>query len=180
MGGAYSEAYTYGTIGTMLTKAGVTYNYPSGGSPQPHAPSSVGGNTYLYDANGSLTSAEQWSYEWDVENRLSRTLDRRGKQRKAFAYDSNGVLRVLKDGSSNPIRRYIASDYQVDMATSEGVVYYRFGGRAVAWSKGSTLRYLLADQRSSVEAESTNRLPRPRAGTDRMALKGNGRAAEHG
>jgi hypothetical protein len=47
----YDEWYTYDAIGNLTSKAGVSYVYPSAGSPRPHAPTSVGGQPYTYDAN---------------------------------------------------------------------------------------------------------------------------------
>ncbi len=51
---------------------------------------------------------------------------------------------------------YIFGDYRVSAATGEAFVYYRFGGRAVAWSGNSFLNYLLADHLASSHGEANS------------------------
>ena len=51
-------------------------------------------------------------------------------------------------------RRYATAEYQLDGSGAEPVVYYRFGGRVVAWRNNSGLRYLLGDHLGSTHREA--------------------------
>jgi YD repeat-containing protein len=48
--GPYSQSYTYNQIGNILTMNGSSYTYGS----KPHAVTSVGSTSYVYDANGNM------------------------------------------------------------------------------------------------------------------------------
>jgi RHS repeat-associated protein len=55
------KTFTYDPVGNLLTKSDVgTYTYPTPGSPQPHAVTSIAGSaintTFTYDPNGNETS----------------------------------------------------------------------------------------------------------------------------
>ncbi len=66
--------YTYDQIGNMLSNSQVgTYTYPTSGSSsvQPHAVTGAGSNTYVYDANGNMTSGTGRTITYDHENRPS-------------------------------------------------------------------------------------------------------------
>ncbi|MCL5957790.1 MAG: RHS repeat-associated core domain-containing protein, partial [Chloroflexi bacterium] len=71
---------------------------------------------------------------------------------RTLTYDGDGALRSSTN-QSNQKTHYVTPDYQVNLATGEVSVYYRFGGRAVAWRNNSGLRYVLADHLSSSQAE---------------------------
>lgn len=66
-----SQAFTYDSIGNMLTNSQVgTYVYPAAGSARPHTPTSVNGQTLQYDANGNMTIRKDGSdIVYDGENR---------------------------------------------------------------------------------------------------------------
>ncbi len=50
---AYSRTYTYDAGHNMLSKSDIgTYVYPAATAPRPHTPTSAGGTTLTYDANG--------------------------------------------------------------------------------------------------------------------------------
>lgn len=117
----FNESYGYTKIGTFVSKGGVSYTYPSGGQPRPHAPTQVGGNTYTYDNNGSLIDAEGRTYTYDVENRLAGIS---GDVTKGFTYDGDGVLRTSTEGGVTT--RYVDGDYRVNVSTGEAFIYYRF------------------------------------------------------
>ncbi len=64
--GAYSQNFSYNTIGNFIAKAGVSHTYnansPATGcvagtaTTKPHAARLAGADTYAYDCNGSMTS----------------------------------------------------------------------------------------------------------------------------
>ena len=152
------ENYSYDSIGNFSSKGGVTYHYPSGGSQRPHAPDWVAnsGNPYGYDANGNLTSADNGdrTYEYDVENHLA-FVKAGGTAKHSMVYDGDGVLRKWTN-DSNQTMLYVTPDYQLKLVSgvlSDVYVYYRFGGRGVAWHNNTDLRYLLSDHLSSSHAE---------------------------
>jgi len=64
------EADSYDAIGNLTSKNGVAYVYTSGDttSGHAHAPASVGGGAYSYDANGNTLSGGGRSYTWDARN----------------------------------------------------------------------------------------------------------------
>ena len=146
-----NETYSYTKIGTFVTKAGVAYSYPAAGQPRPHAPTAVGGNAYTYDNDGNLATAEGRTYTHDVENRLTGLS---GDVTKSFNYDGDGVLRTSTEGGVTT--RCVFGDYRVNASTGEAFVYYRFGGRAVAWSGNSFVNYLLADHLASSHGEANS------------------------
>ncbi|MCL5957797.1 MAG: hypothetical protein M1358_00520, partial [Chloroflexi bacterium] len=157
-----SEQYSYDDgpydlkIGLLKTKGGVSYSYPGAGQTIPpysshkHAPWQVGSSSYFYDGNGNLTSAEGRTYGYDVENRLASVTGGTWPNR-SFTYDGDGALREMDEAGQKT--HYVTPDYLVKLATGEVSVYYRFGGRAVAWRNNSGLRYVLADHLSSSQAE---------------------------
>jgi hypothetical protein len=52
-----SKTFTYDVIGNLITKSDVgTYVYPAGGTPLPHAVSSISGASFAYDGNGNQTT----------------------------------------------------------------------------------------------------------------------------
>jgi len=53
----------------------------------------VGGNSYLYDANGNLTQAEGRYYLYDIENRLVEVGTAPYYPLRQFVYDGDGGLR---------------------------------------------------------------------------------------
>ena len=44
------------------------YSYPAVGQAHPHAPSSVAGQSYQYDANGNLVQGGNRTYNWNADN----------------------------------------------------------------------------------------------------------------
>lgn len=110
----------------------LTYGYSASG--HAHAPASVGANAYQYDANGNLTGAEERTYGYNYDNRLSQVLGGANSPR-GYAYDGDGSLRIAT-GTGLPTRHHLAPEYQVAVGMSEPTLYYRFGGRALAWAKG--------------------------------------------
>jgi len=111
-GGYTTFQYEYNPIGNM-TKKGPIYNltYMSygEGSAGPHAVTTAGGNSYLYDANGNMVSGHGKTLEYDAENRLSSFTYAR--QTTTFAYDGDGGR--VKKASSSGTTTYVGSLYEV-------------------------------------------------------------------
>lgn len=68
----YNVTYAYDAIGN-LTRQGITsYAYPTSGNNaiRPHAPTSVGGSAYTYDANGNTKAigSNDRVFTWDARN----------------------------------------------------------------------------------------------------------------
>src|SRR3989344_4583685 len=68
------QTYAYDDLGNITSKSDVgSYTYAGTGWANPHAPTTVNGVTYGYDAAGNLTSAGTAAYTWNYRNRLTDT-----------------------------------------------------------------------------------------------------------
>ena len=70
--GAYDETYAYDPVGNFTSKAGVAYDYSdpplgSGQTRPKHAPKSVGGEAYTYDAVGNVLTGGGRTIEWNAQ-----------------------------------------------------------------------------------------------------------------
>ena len=102
-----TQAYTYNTIGNILTKAGVGYTYGATaqtcGRLMPHAVTSTSdGKSYSYDCNGNMVSDGDRTFTWDADNKPVG-ITRTGVGTTTFAYSGEGA-RVKKIGPSRTIR----------------------------------------------------------------------------
>ena len=152
MTGAYTESYTYNTIGNLLTKAtgGTTRTY-SYDDTQPHAVDSITNPSvsYTYDDNGNMNGGT--ARTWDEENRLA-SITKDGVTTD-FVYDGDGN-RVKKpvpyrdtgtEGGQTIL--YVNQYYEKVIAgTGVGTVttYYYHGGRLVAKRAGINPTYTLS------------------------------------
>lgn len=67
--GPVTATITYDSLGNIKSKTGLgTYNYNSS---RPHAVASVGGTSYAYNANGSMTSGWGRSIQYNAFNKVS-------------------------------------------------------------------------------------------------------------
>lgn len=66
-----------------MSKGGQTYTY--GG--KPHAVTGVGSTTYVYDANGNMTTRGSQTLTWDAENSLTSVNT---SPTTTFVYDGDG------------------------------------------------------------------------------------------
>jgi uncharacterized protein RhaS with RHS repeats len=104
----FGEYLTYAINGNMLSRTRIpgSYAYPSPTAPRPHAPLSVGGRSYSYDANGNTISDGLRSYVWTPDNRLaSLTM---GGQTTSFAYGPDGSRH--KKTSHLGVTRYFGAE----------------------------------------------------------------------
>lgn len=91
--GGASATLTYGfdQIGNLTNNSQVgVYTYPTSGSSsvQPHAVSTAGASSYVYDANGNLTSGAGRTLTYDAENRPLTITS--GGTTTTFVYDGDG------------------------------------------------------------------------------------------
>lgn len=146
---AGEETFEYDAIG-RLTHSGRAgdYSYPGAGEPRPHAPTSVGGELYTYDANGNVTSGGGHSAVWDSENRLVAAS---GTQ---FMYDASGN-RLKKTSASGSSLYPFGDDFEI----TNGVVtkYITVPGLGVVAKRvvaggGLGTYWLHTDRQGSIQA----------------------------
>lgn len=91
----YSQAFTYDMAGSIRSKKNgqgatpIAYVYPAVTAARPHAPTTVGGATFTYDANGNMTKGLGGkTMTYDAENRVkTATL---GGVTTTYAYGADG------------------------------------------------------------------------------------------
>jgi len=84
--------YSYDTIGNITSKSDVgSYAYPVSGaaSVRPHAVTTAGANSYLYDNNGNQTSGAGRTLEYTSYNLPKRIV--KGSSDTSFQYDAEHV-----------------------------------------------------------------------------------------
>ncbi|MEK7328428.1 MAG: hypothetical protein AAB217_24550, partial [Chloroflexota bacterium] len=163
--GAYSQSFSYNTIGNFIAKAGVTHTYnansPATGcvagtaSTKPHAAQQAGADTYVYDCNGSMTSRVEsgttYTQNFNAENMMTSVVT--GGQTTTFVYDGDNTL-VKKINPNGTYTVYIGGLYEVDYSAGNAVTkktsYYPGGAMRVDVVGGAnTLYYLLKDHLGS-------------------------------
>ncbi|MEZ4399165.1 MAG: FG-GAP-like repeat-containing protein [Kofleriaceae bacterium] len=117
------EAFTYDPLGARLSArrgaATTAYQYPAAGAARPHAPTTVGGVTVRYDANGNrLGIGPGATASYDATNRL---VD---DGTTTYAYDAEGTR--VRAGSKVFVREL----FEADGASSSR--YYYLGRERVA------------------------------------------------
>ncbi len=145
VGGGYTTFnYGYDEIGNMIsqTKANgsglgrMIYGQNAG----PHALTSAGGYTYLYDSNGNMTQGKNKAMAYDIENRLTN-VNELGKITN-FVYDGDGGR--VKKFTSSISTTYIGSLYEIN---SDGkITKHIFAGANRVCSKSVSLRGAVGDE----------------------------------
>ncbi|MBB5079472.1 RHS repeat-associated core domain-containing protein [Nonomuraea endophytica] len=152
----YNQTYQHSPDGNLTQRtdgtATTTYTYPPPGSPRPHAPTAVGGNTYTWNANGDLAgrtmSGTAENLTWSPERLLSSTGN------SSFVYDADGnrLQRTTPAGTT----RYIDGH---EITGTAAVRTYSFAGAILATRSSGGVEYLATDNQGSVQ------LSVPTAGT---------------
>jgi hypothetical protein len=155
-GGVYTlQNYTYnGTTGNLSSKAGVNYSY--GDADHDHAVTSMGSDSFSYDANGNQVSrsvgGNSYTLSYNAENRtkfvqVTRLVGVSGAATATFVYDGDGNRVKGLIGGVTTI--YIGGYFEWTGSTSMMKKYYYAGSTLVAMRKGSsTLNYMLGDHPS--------------------------------
>ena len=138
--GAYSENYTYSTIGNIDTKNDIVYTYGENGA-GPHAVTTVGSTGYDYDANGNMITRAGQTIIWDVENRPVSISD--NGTLTTFAYDGDGK-RIKKTENEETIL-YVNRYCEVNLTTTNVTSSYYLGDRLIAQKTGDSLGYIHQD-----------------------------------
>jgi RHS repeat-associated protein len=151
--GGTTETYGYNTTtGNLETKAGTTLNYAD--TAHKHAVTSVGSNTYAYDANGNQTTrvvnGQTYTLSYDAENRLVSVTG--PSLTTSFVYDADGNRVKSIAGSTTTL--FIGGHYEVNTTANEITKYYMAGASRIAMRKyiipaSNTLTYLLGDHLGS-------------------------------
>ncbi len=110
-----SLTYTYDEIGNLTLNSQLSatnYTYPISGasSVRPHAVSTVGANSYTYDANGNMLTGAGRTYTWNPENKPLTILQ--GGTTTTFVYDGDGGR--VKKIAGTTTTRYISTLYECD------------------------------------------------------------------
>ena len=151
----YDVAYSYNRLGdissarTGATTSGYTY---FGGSVRPHAPVSIGGAAYNYDANGATTlrptpSGTQ-TLTWNALHQLESVS---GPNAASFVYDASGVRLLRTEGSTKTL--YL-DGMELSATTAGGttsVAATRYYG-GVAMRTATGVRVLLRNHQNSTTA----------------------------
>ncbi|NOK71559.1 MAG: hypothetical protein GFH25_541324n2 [Chloroflexi bacterium AL-N10] len=145
--------YAYTTTGNLTSRTGVgTYGYPSAGSARPHAPTTVGGQPYQYDANGNTLSGGGRTYTWTMEN-MPRTIKGTDGVTEVYEYDADGER--VKKIRGNTTTIYVEGLWEEQINGTQTIIY-EFNGRAIATRTGGStaLTYLHGDHLGSISLTS--------------------------
>ncbi|MEK6528127.1 MAG: RHS repeat-associated core domain-containing protein, partial [Nitrospirota bacterium] len=135
--------YSYSQIGNMTYNSqGGNYTYPTNGI-RPHAVTKAGTNTYIYNANGSMTSGAGRTIAYNYDN-MPSSITKSGIT-TTFVYDYDGQ-RVKKTASS-VTTVYMGKLYE---CTSSVCTKYIFGGsQKIASKKQGVVNYYHTDHLGS-------------------------------
>ena len=128
----FKHSFAYSSIGNitaMATSTGTgttTYSYAETNYANPHAATSIGGLSMVYDNNGNLTSVTNKGYTWDYRNRLT-AAGRTGSATTTFAYDHT-VSRVKKIVTGGATTYYPNDLYNFTTSTTTKHILDAAGG----------------------------------------------------
>jgi RHS repeat-associated protein len=106
--------YQYDKIGNMIFKSDVGLMSYSGSNP--HAVTSTGEHTYIYDANGNMVGRDDSTMAYDYKNRMTQSSDG-----TTYAYDEGGK-RIRKRIRKND-KFYPNKYYEIDGGKETKFVY---------------------------------------------------------
>ena len=146
--GAYSNSFTYNTIGNITAMNGASYTYGT----KPHAVTAVASTSYAYDANGNMTTRGSQTLTWDVENRL------------VGVSDNGAIMSAVYDGDGNRVKKteggttilYVNQYYEKNLSSGVETTHYYLGDREIAYRKGTSTEYVCQDQLGSTVLTADN------------------------
>ncbi|OZG72357.1 hypothetical protein BTA51_16640 [Hahella sp. CCB-MM4] len=149
-----TQTLSYDSLGNITYKSDVG-DYSYGNNAGPHAVTTAGANTYVYDANGNMTSGNGRTIQWSSFNKpVLMTQEGRSA---AFSYGP-GRARYKKVNHKGDTTLYVGGLYELlskGSATEEKHYIYA-GGQLVAEhivssSNGVQTRYLHKDALGSID-----------------------------
>jgi RHS repeat-associated protein len=148
---ALTENFYYYPNGNMAARSRVpgAYVYPAAAAPRPHAPASVNGKPYTYDANGNMVSDGSRALSWDAANRLAQVA-MPGNAVTAFAYGPDGA-RVKK---ASAFSTTLYPDASTEITTRAGVTTWTRYPHMDIKVVGADKFFLHRDHLASVRAVS--------------------------
>ncbi len=119
-----SLTYQYNEIGNLTLNSQLSataYGYPTSGasSVRPHAVSTAGANTYIYDNNGNMTGGAGRTYTWNPENKPLTIVQ--GGTTSTFVYDGDGGR--VKKIVGTMTTRYLSKLYECDNANCSRFIW---------------------------------------------------------
>ncbi|MEY9582010.1 RHS repeat-associated core domain-containing protein [Sinorhizobium fredii] len=143
----YSEDFTYYTNDNLRTRTRLTggFVYPAATADRPHAPLSLNGVAFSYDANGNLLSDGERSFTYDRANRVSQVVNASGST-VTLSYGPDGA-RAKK---SWPLGTTLYPDASVEWDPADQV-FTRYPHMDIS-VVGTTKYFLHRDHLSSVRA----------------------------
>jgi RHS repeat-associated protein len=145
-GAAEEQTFSYDKLGNMLANSRLgAYRYPPTGARRPHAVTSAGALSFLYDAAGNMLEGNGRRHEWDAAGDLVKVTA--GSDVTTFVYDGDGDR--LTKNFNGAVTRYLGEDYEI---APDGTVtkYFRVGEELVAKKVGAKLFWLHADHQDSI------------------------------
>ncbi|MEM9633745.1 MAG: HNH/ENDO VII family nuclease [Pseudomonadota bacterium] len=139
----YTQTFRYDAADNVTHNSTVgDYIYPAPTAPRPHAVTKAGGLTYVYDANGNMTSGAGRIISYDGENRpVSVTM---GGQTTTFVYGPDGAR--LKKITGGQTTLYLGAEEEI---TPEGTHIKH--SLAEVRKAGDKINWLHRDHLSSVK-----------------------------
>jgi RHS repeat-associated protein len=150
---AYNHSYQYSVDGNLTKRiegaTTINYGYPAAGAARPHAPTSVGSNTYTWTPNGELASrtvgGQTETLTWDAERHLAQVGG------ATFVYDAAGdrLLRQTSTGTT-----LYLDGHEITKPSNGSTTAVRTYGRAgtpVATRTPAGVEYLALDNQGSVQ-----------------------------
>jgi RHS repeat-associated protein len=90
----YTETFTYNPIGNITSKNGTVYSYTIPNKVNPHAPTSIGGQTLTYSDNGNLLTDGLHTNIYNYKNELSTTTSNSITSNFTYNHEGQRVKKV--------------------------------------------------------------------------------------
>lgn len=134
-----NTTYTYDSLGNITNKSDVgVYTYGTGapGQPGPHAVVSAGGNSYTYDANGSMLTGAGKTTTWTSFNKPGLIVDTLTGDETGFVYGPSRARitqQIIKGGLTTSVT-YVGSHFEkkARLGEDDELVHYIRAGATIA------------------------------------------------